>query len=51
MFQSATDHHQGVPVFLVKITELKCELGTHELPDDDQLLIKTCRSAFKCSSK
>jgi hypothetical protein len=25
MFRSATDHHQGVYVFLVKITELKCE--------------------------
>jgi hypothetical protein len=25
MFRSATDHHQGVNVFLVKITELKCE--------------------------
>jgi hypothetical protein len=25
MFRSATDHHQGVHVFLVKITELKCE--------------------------
>jgi hypothetical protein len=26
-------------------------LGTHELPDDDQLLIETCRSAFKCSGE
>jgi hypothetical protein len=25
MFRSATDHHQGDDVFLVKITELKCE--------------------------
>jgi hypothetical protein len=25
MFRSATDRHQGVHVFLVKITELKCE--------------------------
>jgi hypothetical protein len=25
MFRSATDHHQGVHVFLVKIAELKCE--------------------------
>jgi phenylacetate-coenzyme A ligase PaaK-like adenylate-forming protein len=25
MFRSATDHHQEVYVFLVKITELKCE--------------------------
>jgi hypothetical protein len=25
MFRSATDHHQRVHVFLVKITELKCE--------------------------
>jgi hypothetical protein len=25
MFRSATDHHQGVHVFLVKITELKYE--------------------------
>jgi hypothetical protein len=25
MFLSAIDHHQGVHVFLVKITELKCE--------------------------
>jgi hypothetical protein len=25
-------------------------LGTHELPDDDQLLIETHRSAFKCFS-
>jgi hypothetical protein len=25
MFRSATDHHQEVHVFLVKITELKCE--------------------------
>jgi hypothetical protein len=24
MFRSATDHRQGVYVFLVKITELKC---------------------------
>jgi hypothetical protein len=26
------------------------ELGTHELPDEDQVLIETCRSAFKCFS-
>jgi hypothetical protein len=25
MFRSATDHHQEFHVFLVKITELKCE--------------------------
>jgi hypothetical protein len=25
MFRSATDHHQGVHMFLVKITELKRE--------------------------
>jgi hypothetical protein len=25
MFRSANDHHQGVHVFLVKMTELKCE--------------------------
>jgi hypothetical protein len=25
MFRSATDHHRGIHVFLVKITELKCE--------------------------
>jgi hypothetical protein len=25
MFRSATDYHQGVHLFLVKITELKCE--------------------------
>jgi hypothetical protein len=25
MFRLATDHHQGIHVFLVKITELKCE--------------------------
>jgi hypothetical protein len=25
MFRSATDHHQGVHLFLVKITELKCD--------------------------
>jgi hypothetical protein len=25
MFRSATDHHQGVHVFLVKVIELKCE--------------------------
>jgi hypothetical protein len=25
MFRSETDHHRGVHVFLVKITELKCE--------------------------
>jgi hypothetical protein len=24
------------------------ELWTHELPDDDQLMSETCRSAFKC---
>jgi hypothetical protein len=99
MFRSATDHHQGVQVFLVKITELKmwvficgdvvmrqhniqciymvygvvrradcCHittsphmnthililwfyLGTHELPDDDQLLIETCRNYFNCFSE
>jgi hypothetical protein len=26
MFRSATDNHQGVHVFLVKITELKCDV-------------------------
>jgi hypothetical protein len=81
MFRSTNDHHQGVYVFLVKITELKCEYSdvvmrqhnifclyvvsgvvwpaecrvctphhTHKLPDDDQLLIETCQSAFKCFS-
>jgi hypothetical protein len=25
MFRSATDHHQRVHVFLIEITELKCE--------------------------
>jgi hypothetical protein len=26
-------------------------IGTHELPDDDQLLIEICRSAFTCFSE
>jgi hypothetical protein len=31
MFRSAADHHQGVQVFLVKISELKCEYSYVEL--------------------
>jgi hypothetical protein len=41
MFRSATDHHQGAHLFLVKITELKMHASPHQTPRKN----KTCYAA------